>query len=213
MTKQAEAAPRVRVITKAELARRKGVTRSAVTLAARPGGPLAAACVAGGFIDEAHPACQRWLGGAAAQPPADGAPLVAAARLAELAGLTPEEMERELAGPLRDAVIPAHHVDAKTFARLCGVDAGKVQRATRKSLAAAVTKHGRIDIGHEAALQFAASHPYRSNRKGDPIGVPRGFLAPAVLPDDMIDVAHPNALHYLARCLGRVPTEADLAPE
>jgi hypothetical protein len=156
MTKQADPSTKVvKVITKAELARRKGVTRSAVTQAASPGGPLAAARVAGGFLDEEHPACVRWLN----QAPA-----------------TSEWLASEL-----------HHVSVEAFASLCGVDAAKVQEAARRSLRPAVTAQGLIDVGHRVALAFAAKHP--------------------------ADFTHPLAKHYFARCLGYVPTKADLAAQ
>jgi hypothetical protein len=48
------------LVTRAELSRVKGVSRAAVTQAARPGGPLAAAVV-GDQMDLDHPATAAWL--------------------------------------------------------------------------------------------------------------------------------------------------------
>jgi hypothetical protein len=63
-------------ISKADAARAKGVTKGAVSLAVRPGGPLHAALLDTGRIDSAHPAYRKWLGPARA--PADRAPTATA---------------------------------------------------------------------------------------------------------------------------------------
>jgi hypothetical protein len=59
------------LISRAEMARRLGVTRGAVTRQCDPGGPLAAACN-GKWVDVSHPAAQRQLAKSAA---ARGMPL------------------------------------------------------------------------------------------------------------------------------------------
>ena len=50
-----------RVISKARLAKLKGVTRSAVTKACAPGGALEDAALRGGRVDLEHPATKSWL--------------------------------------------------------------------------------------------------------------------------------------------------------
>ena len=55
-------------ITKADAARRKGVSRAAVTSATKGGGALAAALVAGGRLDPEHGAFRQWLGEEARGP-------------------------------------------------------------------------------------------------------------------------------------------------
>lgn len=76
-----------RPISRAELARRKGVSRGAVTRAAR--GPLAPACLSGSRIDCAHPAVRAWLG------EVDPSRVISLAELAALAGVPVEEVERD----------------------------------------------------------------------------------------------------------------------
>lgn len=49
-------------VSKAELARRRGVTRQAVNKAVKPGGRLHAAVLDDGRVDIAHPDTQTWLG-------------------------------------------------------------------------------------------------------------------------------------------------------
>ena len=96
-----------RPVGRSDLARRKHVSPAAVTLAARPGGPLAAACLVGGRIDAAHPACIRWLGehayaegewmgSAAAEPRPIPATAIPIADFATLAGVTIEQLERDI---------------------------------------------------------------------------------------------------------------------
>lgn len=64
------------LITRAEMARRLGVSRACVTKACRPGGRLAKACRGTG-VNALHPAAQQWLAAraAAAAPPADAIPV------------------------------------------------------------------------------------------------------------------------------------------
>lgn len=62
--------PKSLPISKADAARAKGVTKGAVSLAVRPGGPLRAALLESGRIDSAHRAYRAWLG----REPSDGAP-------------------------------------------------------------------------------------------------------------------------------------------
>jgi hypothetical protein len=76
-------------ISKADAAREKGVTKGAVSLAVRPGGPLHAALLDTGRIDSAHPAYRAWLG----REPADRAPTASpkAARSAPSAPTPPKK--------------------------------------------------------------------------------------------------------------------------
>lgn len=56
------------VVTAAFLAKKKGVSRSAVSHAAEPGGGLHGARVARGRFDQNHPGCKAWLA-SGAEPP------------------------------------------------------------------------------------------------------------------------------------------------
>jgi hypothetical protein len=61
-------------ISKAQLAERKGVSKSAISKACLPGGPLAEAQLETGRIDLDHPATQAWLGDAAGAESGGDAP-------------------------------------------------------------------------------------------------------------------------------------------
>lgn len=78
------------LVSRADLARLKTVSRGAVTLAARPGGPLAGAIV-GDRIDRAHPDCRKWLGETDDTPTdihfLDPSRVVTFEQLAEMAGV------------------------------------------------------------------------------------------------------------------------------
>lgn len=199
-----------RLVSRADAARMKDCSRAAVTKAARPGGPLYPARLAGDRLNAAHPSFLRWLNPGFNR--LDDTMTRSAAELAGEAGVTVDEVRKDLKGPLGKALLPVHHVTAKIFAYLCGVTVAAIEVAALGDLGPAVTPQGLIDIGHDAALRFAAKHPYRRDRRGEAVGVPRGVLVPALLPDDMIDANHPFAKHFFSRCDGRVPTEADFAP-
>lgn len=81
-----------KLVSRAELARLKGVSRGAVTRACRPGGALFAARAAD-RVDLAHPACRAWLG---LPPRADGPRrLVTFEDLSAETGIPVEELERD----------------------------------------------------------------------------------------------------------------------
>src|SRR5688572_6935798 len=74
-------------ISKADLAARKGVTRSAVTKACLPGGPLAEALLETNRIDLSHPAAEAWLASGAGSIDALGAAPTGAPKADDVAKL------------------------------------------------------------------------------------------------------------------------------
>jgi hypothetical protein len=132
--------------------------------------------------------------------------------LAAAAGMTVEEVRGAMGpgGALEAAAIPVGHVSVSQFARLSGFAIPVVFLHLDLGLAAAVTRTRRIDITHPVALALFARNPFKRDAKGDPIA-PNFDLSPACVGDD-IDVDHPIARVFLARCLGSVPTDADFGP-
>ena len=203
---------RTRPLSFADVARLRGCSRSTVTRAVRAGGALSAALLDGGRIDVGHPAARRWIGPAVAaelggaEPPSE-AGVVTPAEFAELHGLPADQVHADMSGPLAPAVVPPEHVSPSTFAQLASEPEEAVVAAGLGGvLAPAVTLSGWIDLEHDAALRFLAARPF----VGEPPDVDgAGYLAPACV-GARIDVAHPVARAFLARCLGRIPTEADL---
>lgn len=89
-------APRAHLISRAEMARKLGISRPAITKACRPGGRLADACD-GGSINVLHADAQRWLLERAApepelddQAPASAPPARSTPRRAPERGADPE---------------------------------------------------------------------------------------------------------------------------
>jgi hypothetical protein len=127
---------------------------------------------------------------------------------------TIEEFARQLGttvqkvlAELPEAVIPVAHISAQLFAKyaqaeLCDVIAAC---APGGELESAVTATRRIDMVHPDALTFFASRPFARDASGDPICPTisgAGFLVPACVGDDQIDLDHPVTQVWLARLTG-----------
>lgn len=190
--------------SQAGMARRRGVTRGAVSQACRPGCALHPALLPGGDVDRAHPAARKWL----REPRI--AETMSAAELSRATRLPLAEVQRAFTVELAPAVLPPHLVDAVAFARLSGAHVARVLTDLEHELLPAVTPDRWIDITHVAALEYLAAHPFPRGRGGDPV---TGDFPPLPCAGDDIDVDHPLVRAFLARCLGRVPTDADLGVE
>lgn len=186
------------------MAKRKGVTRGAVSLACRPGGALHPALIGGGRIDRGHPAALRWL----REPHWGDAPTVEA--LAAEWELPVEELRRALQDELREAAVPEWHVGLFTFARIAGVHHTRMAYQIAQ-LKPALTRSCYIDVGHPAALAYLAEHPFPRGPNGDPVP-PEDFpLLPCADGDaDKILIDHPFVRAFLARATGRVLTDEEL---
>lgn len=176
-------------ISRAELARRSGRSRSTITEACA--GPLAAACLPGGRIDVAHPAVEAWATARGVSLPelragtrCDGAPSAPlGARAARRAASS-----REL-------------VSFDDFACLAGVTVRVVQQAVRGRLRAAL-RGPKIDLGHPEAIEFMAAFPFERDDHGAVVEelIPEGMLATAYDAErDTVDRDHPRARAFLAR--------------
>ena len=127
-----------------------------------------------------------------------------------MAGCTLDEVVEGASpgGRLEKAVIPAGHVSASEFACRAGAPLHAVMEALGGELEPALLDSGRLDLAHPAALAFMAAHPLNGQDPPEVNG--EGFLARACAGEDQIDVAHPVSVRFLARWLGRVPTDADI---
>jgi hypothetical protein len=188
--------------SKVAMARRKGVTRGAVSLATRPGGALHSALLPGGRIDRVHPAALKWLG----EPRLDGG--VTASEFAEAAGLRVDEVNRAFGDELRSALIPHGLVGLEKFAEMAGERLAAILTGDPSVLRAATTPSRQIDVGHPAALAYLAARPFPRGADGDPV-VPDGFPPLRTVGEDALNVDDPFLRAFMARCLGRVPTDAD----
>lgn len=189
--------------SKAGMAKRKGVTRGAVSLATRPGGALYEALMGGGCIDRSHPAALRWL----REAHMDDAPTVE--EVAERTGVPVDELRRALEAELSAAVVPAGHVGLRTFARLAGVNSMRLEWDWSR-LRPALTSSCYIDVGHPVALAYLADHPFPRGPNGEPV-LPDDFPAiPTAGSEDEILIDHPITRAFLARCNGRVMTDGEL---
>jgi hypothetical protein len=204
-------------ITAAELARRAGVNRSSITRALRR--ELAPARMHD-RVDVAHTVVVRWAISRGLDPIVlldigsrersrrpvllveETAPSVG--DFARSVGAHPTDVMAEVS----DALVPPGHISVTEFAWRAGVRPSEVIAAVdRGELQPAVLKNGRLDLGHPAALEFMAAHPYKTDRRGNLIGGD-GHLAGAMV-GEQINVDHPFARAVIARSLGRVATEAD----
>ncbi len=189
-------------LSRAEFARLCNRSRSTITEACRPGGPLYAARVAD-RIDSRHPdAVQyRWR----ARASGGQSPIV---RLDDVSAKEFCARTGAPAAELVEALVPAHHVAACAFAWLADVSVDDVlAAANRGELAAAITPERRLDLLHPAALAYFAAHPFPRNRRGEP-AIPAGFLAPACAGDN-INIDHPIARVFFTRLDGLPFTDAD----
>jgi hypothetical protein len=188
--------------SKVEMARLKGVTRGAVSLASRPGHALYPAVLAGGRIDRGHPAARKWLG----EPHLEDG--MTADELAKATGLPADEVRRAFSAELAGAVLPCGWVGLETFSMMAGERVSLLLTHASTALRPALTPSRYIDVAHPAALAYLAARPFPRDRDGDPI-VPREFPALGAVGDDGIDIDNPFVRAFMARCLGRVPTDAD----
>ena len=210
---------RPKLVAQTDLVRLTGYARSTVSEACA--GPLAPA-YRGGRLDLAHPAAREWLAARGFDPDQlapvarkPRAPVIASARrphatatakeLSRRTGVSVGEIREQFAG----ALIPATHVTASQVAFFAGCDDEVVFDAIDAGeLAGAVQCTGFVDLAHPSVLAFMAARPFERTASED-IEAPPGFLTPATVGDE-IDVDHPVARIFLARCLGRVPQPQDL---
>lgn len=189
----------------------------------------------GNRVDAGHPACVSWVG-----PVPDGAGVYgmpvemarklgmierapAAAVLIRENALTVPELAERLGEPVAEvaracrnelapALIPPGQVSAGEFAERADVTVDEVLAALANELAEALLPSGRLDLGHAASLRFMASRPFERLANGDPAVHAincEPYLAPACVGED-IDIDHPVARVFLARCHGRVQTDEEL---
>jgi hypothetical protein len=130
-----------------------------------------------------------------------------AAQLSEATGLPLAAVQAAFAGELRDAVLPRGFVGARTFAILAGEQLARVLLDLEDALRPSVTPSRHIDVMHPSALAYVAARPFERGEDGDP--VLEDFPGLPTVGDD-IDIDHPVARVFLVRCLGRVPTDAEL---
>ncbi|HEX3853325.1 MAG TPA: hypothetical protein VHW01_20315 [Polyangiaceae bacterium] len=191
----------------------------------------------GDRVDAAHPACRAWVGPVPAGRWVYGMPVEMAIRdgmiepapapasavlmretaltvpeFAQQLGVSVEEAERACREELASALIPPGHVSAAEFAQRADLPIDEVLAAVADELAEALLPSGRLDLGHSASLRFMAARPFERLASGDPAvhtinGEP--YLAPACVGED-IDIDHPVARAFLARCHGRVQTDEEL---
>jgi hypothetical protein len=209
-----------------DFARRSGRSRSTISEACA--GPLAAACTPDGRIDAAHPAAVAWARERGIEPEqlleetsrdmlredrtlvrCPAATLTIQA-LAEMVGKGVEEVEAEMQTHCADAIIPATHVTAEQVAFFAGCDVDDVLAAVDAGeLGPAVQRTGYFDLGHKVVIAFAARRPFLELDDGE-VDAPDGYLSAAMI-GTRINAAHPVCQIFLARCLGRVPTAAEIA--
>jgi hypothetical protein len=204
-------------VAQIDVANRRGCHRSTVCRACKPGGELFEALLSPDRIDLNHPATQAFLraGGtteAAAEPEPsvvlDDDSLLTFEQAARAKGVSVAQVLADLE-QLRPALVPLYHLNAEEFAHLAGCEVDEVLEAARGELEPAVTPSRRLDLSHAASLGFMSARPFARKRNGDP-DAPEGFLAPACVGDDEIDLNHPFAQAYFARLDGRVATEAEI---
>jgi hypothetical protein len=129
------------------------------------------------------------------------------ARLATLMGMSVEHVAAAAPVHFPHAFIPDEHVDAERLAFLAGCGVDEVLAAVDSGeLGPAVQRNGCIDLTHGRVVAFAARRPFEDELRD----APDGYLAPAMLAEQQVDAAHPVAVIFLARCLGRAPTAAEL---
>lgn len=135
-------AHRPRWVSQVAVARARGVARSTVSRAVRPGGPLHRASLGGGDrIDAGHPDCVAWVG-PVSTPSVYGMPLKMAQELG---------MIQRPAPPGIEFLDPSRVVTFEQFAELAGLPVAEVP-ALRKQLADAIP----IDFDHPAVQAFLA---------------------------------------------------------
>ncbi len=215
---------REHLISRSAFAQHSGRTRSTITEACQ--GPLAPAC-RGNRVDAAHPAAVAWARKRGIDPEQllepttrlmlqqdrrtvrRPRPTLTFQELADRVGMSVEDVRAQLEERCAEALIPDTHVDAEHLAFLAGCAVDDVLEAVDGGeLSSAVRDTGYIDLKDKAVVAFVARYPFRE----DLADAPKTYLAPAMLSDEQVDIAHPIAVMFLARCLGRVPTPAELAP-
>jgi len=208
----------LRLLRQVDLSRLWGKSRS--TICALCAGRLAPA-VANGRVNYDHPVIrqyeeERGLGGdnlligrRRPEEPSERRPLVvhddavSPAELAAMAGVTEEEVVEAMKNELADAVVPCHHVDVEQFAFIAGVETAEViEAATSGKLAPAITRSGRLDLGHRASLRYLKAHPFKRDAAGAIVesSIPQGMLEPAIVDDESFDADSPFFKAFEARC-------------
>ncbi|HTQ05327.1 MAG TPA: hypothetical protein VMI54_15800 [Polyangiaceae bacterium] len=212
---------REHLISRSAFAEHSGRSRSSITEACQ--GPLAAA-VRGNRIDAAHPAAVAWARKRKIDPEQllepttrlmlqqdrrtvrRPRPTLTYQEVAKRTGVSVEEVRAGLAA----AEIPAAHVDAEQLAFFAGCTVDEVFDAVDAGeLSSAIRDTGYIDLSDQAVVAFAARRPFRD----DLSDAPDAYLAPAMLSANQVDAAHPVAIIFMARCLGHVPSAAELASQ
>src|SRR5690606_6916243 len=61
-------------------------------------------------------------------------------------------------------------------------------------------RNKRVDLGDPSVLAWAKRNPFERDENGDPVDAPSGTLRAALLPGGDIDLDHPAALLFVARC-------------
>jgi hypothetical protein len=201
------------LVTRSELARRLGRSRSHMTALAA--GRLRDACI-GVRMDAGHPSVLAYAAELGIALPAllDGLGVASrptlmitetaidAAELARLAGVSLEEAVAAIEGPLAAAVIPAAHVSLARFAALAGTSTTEVIAATRDELKDALVPSGRLDVSAVPALEWLAARPIQGDEAPD--------ISDARRPDGTFDPAHPLTRAFFTRAWGHVPTDAEI---
>lgn len=187
----------VRPASQADIARTRGVARSTVSRAVRPGGALHAAVIAGtDRIDAGHPACLAWIGPEGVRElgfvhvPDSGCGGCGA-----------------LAGPYAGTSI-------EEFAARAEVSPDIVRAALPRELASAMLDNGCLDIGHPSALAFLSRYPLSFDAHDDPLDPVidgHDFVCAGCIDENRHDATHPVFRAFLARYFGRVPTAEDAA--
>lgn len=197
-------------ISRAEYARRVGRVRSAITAACD--GPLAGACLDGGRINAAHPAAVAYAAkrgvslerlltdpfvASMPTPPAATSPRPIAAR-------TPTAAAKRKAS--KDAIpyLEDRFITIEVLAFLAGEDIESIDRAAL-SPATLIASDGSpcVDLLSPLVLRYLEARPFERDDGGEILedAVPDGILAGACNGDEL-DVEHPMARAFLARCGG-----------
>jgi len=193
-----------RLVSQAGLAKHRGVARSTVSRAAKPGGALFPAMVRD-RVDIDHPACVAWTPKKASEPE-----FIEAPNEPESAPeYQPHSSYCGGCGRLHSAYLGT---PVEEFAQRAEAPVRVVRAAITGELAPALRKDGLLDIAHPASLAFLARNPIDQEDEKAPLPVNgHDFLCPACPDDVHTDLAHPIFLAFLARWIGRVPQPADVA--
>jgi hypothetical protein len=169
-------------VSRAEFARIVGRGRSTITEACS--GPLAAAELPLRRIDLAHPAVVAW----------------ATARRIPLEQLG----AGDLASKREDVAYTVSHAE---LAIIAGVTDDVLEMFALGPIAAARQADGTFILAHPAVLEMLAAFPFPRDENGIvEAAIPEGILRDAVDQAERIDLDHPSAQAFMARCLGHTPS-------